>query len=136
MMLFGSYVTDKMEPNDVDVVIVMRDDFRAELVVGEELALFDHQRAAAELGASIFWVRPACCFSTLSTGLSRNGKSSGMALDGHRGGDSMIANEIELRITQERISDFQRFLPQLRSTARPEEFALVSKGYRQEIEMM
>jgi hypothetical protein len=48
----------------------------------------------------------------------------------------MIANETEFRVTQERIIDFQRLLLQLRSTSRPEEFALVSQGYRREIEKM
>jgi len=27
MIIFGSYVTSKAEPNDVDIVLVMRDDF-------------------------------------------------------------------------------------------------------------
>src|SRR5262249_33708061 len=62
LIVFGSYITAKPEPNDVDVVIVMRDDFRAELVAEEVQALFNHQRAEAELGASIFWVRPAMLF--------------------------------------------------------------------------
>jgi len=36
----------------------MRDDFRPNSCSPEVLALFDHHRAAGELGASIFWVRP------------------------------------------------------------------------------
>jgi hypothetical protein len=58
LVIFGSFVTDKLEPNDVDVVLVMRDDFRPNLVSPEALALFDHNRADKELGASIFWIRP------------------------------------------------------------------------------
>jgi hypothetical protein len=64
LIVFGSYVTDKVEPNDVDVVLIMRDDFRPASVSAEGLALFDHGRAAAELGASIFWVRPGMLFGT------------------------------------------------------------------------
>lgn len=58
LVIFGSYVTDKAEPNDVDVILVMRGDFAAERCPAETLALFDHSRAHDELGASIFWVRP------------------------------------------------------------------------------
>jgi len=38
--------------------------------------------------------------------------------------------------TQERSQQFQRWLAQMRGTARPEEFAAVSSGYRLEIERM
>ena len=59
LIVFGSYVTDKSDPNDVDVILIMRDDFRSEKCSQETLLLFDHQRAETELGASIFWIRPA-----------------------------------------------------------------------------
>lgn len=59
MIIFGSYVTGKLEPNDVDVILIMRDDFRSEACSPETLVLFDHRRAAAELEASVFWIRPA-----------------------------------------------------------------------------
>jgi len=58
LLVFGSYVSDVNEPNDVDVILVVRNDFRAEDCPTESLVLFDHARANAELGASIFWVRP------------------------------------------------------------------------------
>lgn len=59
LIVFGSYVTDKTEPNDVDVILVMRDDFALASCSADQLALFDHDRASRELGASIFWVRPS-----------------------------------------------------------------------------
>lgn len=58
LVVFGSFVSDKPDPNDVDVILVMRDDFRPEHCGTDALALFDHGRAHDELGASIFWVRP------------------------------------------------------------------------------
>ncbi len=51
-VIFGSYVSAKAEPNDVDVI------FRSEECAAEGAVLFDHARADAELGASVFWVRP------------------------------------------------------------------------------
>ena len=48
----------------------------------------------------------------------------------------MITNDQELRVTQERISRFQRWLVDIRQTARPEEFKAVTSGYRLEIERM
>jgi predicted nucleotidyltransferase len=58
LIVFGSYVSDVTEPNDVDVILVMRNDFRSEQCPSESAVLFDHARANDELGASIFWVRP------------------------------------------------------------------------------
>lgn len=57
-IIFGSYVTAKNEPNDVDVVLVMKDSFRLADCPRECLGLFDHALAQARFGASIFWVRP------------------------------------------------------------------------------
>ena len=48
----------------------------------------------------------------------------------------MITNDQELQVTQERIAHFQRWLADLRQTARPEEFEAISSGYRLEIERM
>jgi hypothetical protein len=58
LIVFGSYVSDKPDPNDVDVVLVMRDDFHPSTCPPEALSLFDHSRASVEFGASIFWIRP------------------------------------------------------------------------------
>ncbi|HET6879979.1 MAG TPA: hypothetical protein VFI31_07480 [Pirellulales bacterium] len=62
LVVFGSYVTDATEPNDVDVVVVMRNDFQAENCPTEASLLFDHSRANDELGASVFWIRPDMLF--------------------------------------------------------------------------
>src|SRR5262245_47710607 len=58
LVLFGSFVTTKAEPNDVDVVLVMTDYFPLSRCPEAALAMFDHRRAADEFGASIFWIRP------------------------------------------------------------------------------
>jgi hypothetical protein len=41
---------------------VIRDDFVLRSCSPDALVLFDHGKAASELGASIFWVRPAMLF--------------------------------------------------------------------------
>lgn len=62
LVVFGSYVSDVNDPNDVDVILVMRNDFRSEACPIESSILFDHTRANDELKASIFWVRPDMLF--------------------------------------------------------------------------
>ncbi|HJT77510.1 MAG TPA: hypothetical protein VJ739_09955 [Gemmataceae bacterium] len=58
LVIFGSYVSDIPAPNDVDVILVMREEFNPGSCPADSLALFDHGRAGAEFGASVFWVRP------------------------------------------------------------------------------
>ena len=56
-VVFGSFVTHKLEPQDVDVFLVMADTFDASHLRGDARLLFDHDAAQAHFGASVFWVR-------------------------------------------------------------------------------
>jgi predicted nucleotidyltransferase len=58
-IIFGSYVTAKTNPNDVDVILIMDDAFRLETCPMESRALYDHAVAQARYSASVFWIRPA-----------------------------------------------------------------------------
>lgn len=58
-VIFGSYITAKPEPHDVDIVLVMKDDFSMAACDEQTRVLFDHQRAEGEVGASIFWLCPS-----------------------------------------------------------------------------
>ena len=54
-VVFGSFVTDKHEPNDVDVFMIMDDNFDMRSLVGEPRLLFvDHGTAQDHFGASVF----------------------------------------------------------------------------------
>jgi hypothetical protein len=56
-VVFGSFVTSKSLPNDVDVFFIMDDAFDSAGLSGETAVLFDHAAADAHFGASVFWVR-------------------------------------------------------------------------------
>jgi uncharacterized protein DUF6932 len=56
-VVFGSFVTSKPEPEDVDLFLVMTDAFDASELTGDMRLLFDHGAAQAHFGASVFWVR-------------------------------------------------------------------------------
>ena len=56
-VVFVSFVTNKLEPQDVDVFLVMEDTFDASQLAGDASPLFDHAAAQARFGASVFWVR-------------------------------------------------------------------------------
>lgn len=62
-VLFGSFVTSKPEPNDVDVFIVMDDDFEYSETQGEARLLFEHGTAQSHFGASVFWLRQLAAYN-------------------------------------------------------------------------
>ncbi|MEX0715005.1 MAG: hypothetical protein WD066_00380 [Planctomycetaceae bacterium] len=61
-VVFGSFVTDKPDPNDVDIVLVMEDSFDLAGVEGEAALVFQHMEADAHFGASIFWATRSGAF--------------------------------------------------------------------------
>ncbi len=83
-IIFGSYVTDKPEPNDVDVVLVMDDTFHLPECPVEARGLFDHAVAQARYGTSVFWIRPGLLFNVSvedfigSWQLKRDGSTRGI----------------------------------------------------------
>jgi hypothetical protein len=55
--VFGSFVSAAPAPRDVDLILIMRSDFRLEDCPRESLTLFSHADAEARYGASVFWLR-------------------------------------------------------------------------------
>ena len=56
-VVFGSFVTAKAEPNDIDIILLMEDTFDLASVTGEAALVFQHLEAHARFGASVFWTR-------------------------------------------------------------------------------
>ena len=56
-VVFGSFVTAKRDPADVDVFFLMEDAFDMGRLTGEARVCFDHASAQAHFGASVFLVR-------------------------------------------------------------------------------
>jgi hypothetical protein len=56
-VVFGSFVTAKADPNDVDIILLMEDGFDLSAVTGEAAFVFQHLEADAHFGASVFWTK-------------------------------------------------------------------------------
>lgn len=83
LLVFGSFVSDKEEPNDLDLFLVMEDSFDLSTVSGAARLVFDHAGAQSHFGASIFWVRRLACFPTEAEmvegwGIKRDGTTRGI----------------------------------------------------------
>jgi len=56
-IIFGSFVTNKLAPGDVDIFLLMENTFDVSQLSGEAALIFDHIVAQNYEGASIFWIR-------------------------------------------------------------------------------
>src|SRR5947209_467049 len=62
-IVFGSFVTSKPDPNDVDIFRLMEDSFDVSALSGDTALLFNHSVAQAYFGTSIFWLRRFAAFN-------------------------------------------------------------------------
>jgi hypothetical protein len=58
-IIYSSYVTAKPDPQDVDIFLVMAEDFVLAGLSSDEQLLFSHAEAQDIFGASVFWVKSA-----------------------------------------------------------------------------
>ncbi|MFL6207725.1 MAG: DUF6932 family protein [Pyrinomonadaceae bacterium] len=56
-VIFGSFVTAKPDPNDVDIFLLMDDSFVPQQVSGEAEIIFSHLATQEYEGASVFWLK-------------------------------------------------------------------------------
>ena len=56
-IVFGSFVTAKPIPGDIDIFLLMENSFDSDQVSGEAALIFDHEKVQNVLGASVFWIR-------------------------------------------------------------------------------
>jgi hypothetical protein len=61
-IIFGSFVTTKPDPGDVDIFLLMENTFDVSQVSGETALIFDHVITQNYEGASIFWIRRLAAF--------------------------------------------------------------------------
>ena len=57
VFLWGSFVTGKELPNDMDVLLVMAPDFGLEALPAHYQVLFDHTQARIRFHADVFWTK-------------------------------------------------------------------------------
>ena len=82
-IVFGSFITAKLEPNDVDIFLLMDDSFEVRQTTPEVTMVFDHETAHNALGASVFWIRRLAALDGEATAIAhwqikRDGKRRGI----------------------------------------------------------
>jgi hypothetical protein len=66
LFVWGSFVSNKESPNDIDMLLLMAEDFHLENASEECQVLFDYTMARVRFHADIFWSKPSIGEDTLS----------------------------------------------------------------------
>jgi hypothetical protein len=66
VFLWGSFVTSKESPNDLDVLLVMTVDFVLDRAPESAQPLFDHAQARIRFNADVFWTKASLSQETLA----------------------------------------------------------------------
>ncbi len=61
-IIFGSFVSNKSNPGDVDIFLLMENTFDVSQLSRETALIFDHVITQNYEGASIFWIRRLAAF--------------------------------------------------------------------------
>jgi predicted nucleotidyltransferase len=56
VFIWGSYATDKPDPRDIDLFLIMSPDFESNDCTGAMHLVFDSEAAERELGTTVFWM--------------------------------------------------------------------------------
>lgn len=70
VVLWGSFVTSKESPNDLDVLLVMAADFDLEQVPTDRRDLFNYAQAKIRFNADVFWTKVSIGQDTLDLWLN------------------------------------------------------------------
>jgi hypothetical protein len=57
LFIWGSFVTTKPAPRDLDILMIMDEDFAVERIAGPARAVFDSVRAKLLFESDVFWAR-------------------------------------------------------------------------------
>ena len=57
VFVWGSFVTAKPSPKDLDILLIMDEDFETERIDARTQAIFDSTRAKLQFEADVFWAR-------------------------------------------------------------------------------
>ncbi len=57
VIIWGSFVSDKEFPNDIDLLLVMKSDFVLDKVKSEEKVIFNYIESRIAFNADIFWTK-------------------------------------------------------------------------------
>ena len=66
IFVWGSFVSTKESPNDIDLLFIMSSDFQIEDVPERCRILFDHVRARVSFSADVFWAKSSIGEDTLN----------------------------------------------------------------------
>lgn len=119
IFVWGSFVTAKGSPKDVDILLIMDEDFETQNVPSAAQEVFDSVRARLLYESDVFWARASSGNDTLNLWLDTYQISKKLPETRYRGvGAAVIQTDDQMLLAQQCVANLRAILYQPRPSLR------------------
>ena len=132
IFIWGSFVTAKTAPNDLDILPIMDDDFEVDGMAGPAQDVFDSVRAKLRFESDVFWARASIGKEVLDLWLDTYQTSKSFRKRGIV--ESVIQTDDQMLLAEQCIANLRRVLLQARKVHSRQDYARMSEPILLEVQ--
>jgi hypothetical protein len=135
VFIWGSFVTAKPAPKDLDILLIMDEDFEVDRIAAQAQAVFDSVRAKLLFEADVFWARSSIGHELLELWLETYQISRRLSKTRYRGiGASVILTDDQMLLAQECVANLRRILLEARKVHSRQDYARMAQPILLEVQ--
>lgn len=135
VFVWGSFVTTKPAPKDLDVLLIMNDDFEVERIADPVKAIFDSVRAKLLFESDVFWARTSNWGRSPGALAPDLSNFQELSKTRYRGiGVAVIQTDDQMLLAQECIGNLRKVLLEARKVHSPQDYSRLAEPILLEIQ--
>jgi Family of unknown function (DUF6932) len=133
--VWGSFVTAKPSPRDLDILLIVSDDFEVEQMSASAQAVFDSTRAKLQFESDVFWARASIGQEVLDLWLDTYQTSRKLSKTRYCGtGAAMIQTDDQMLLAQQCVVNLRRVLLEARKVHSQQDYTRMAEPILLEIQ--
>jgi hypothetical protein len=134
-LIWGSFVTAKPVPRDLDILLIMGDEFEVDGLAAPSQAVFDSVRAKLMFESDVFWARSSIGPELLDLWLDTCQTSRGFRKTRYRGtGATVIQSDDQMLLAQQCVANLRRILLEARKVHSRQDYARMAESILLEVQ--
>jgi hypothetical protein len=135
VFIWGSFITAKPAPKDLDILLIMDDDFEVDGVAAPARAVFDSVRAKLLFEADVFWARSSIGHELLDLWLDTYQTSRSFPKTRYCGtGVAVIQTDDQMLLAQQCVANLRRILLEARKVHSRQDYARMAEPILLEVQ--
>jgi len=135
IFVWGSFVTTKPAPRDLDILLIMDDDFEVERIAPPAREIFDSTRAKLRFESDVFWARASIGEEVLSNVVRNISDVQDLPKTRYRGiGADVIRTEDQMLLAQQCIANLRKILLEARKVHSQQDYFRLAEPILLEIQ--